>query len=603
MALGAVMVAGSAAPASAASQVDFSGFYRVMFNSETNIGYAADGQPGDFTDSYFQDRLQINLNFHPTDEITVYWRFRGPSSYGRWGFGGTGGRDAMTTKFVYGEIKQDWGTVLVGRMSDELDVAGMAALGYQPSTLPVFTNVGPFDRAEVMDGIRYSYDFDNGFSILGQYVKLGNSQEDQGGGGVTNPVINNTGVLNGLNDSDSDYDRFQLLGSYLWDGGGASLHLLYDRNSQIRGRGGEGGGTWGSNVANLNVHKTDYFLVNPAIVHSWGDFSVHFEAAAAWGKEEYNGNQRVGLGYVNQPSLTTGGLTLPQRQGTSTSSSDGDGWGAYLDFDYNYGPGNATLAGWYVSGNDLGDTDNKALADLVGGNFYPLLVAYNGSLTTQPAGNRANGNSNYGVHANAGVVGFANNAFVNYVAPSYLLANTNSVGAGTGFINVTNAATAGGATASNWLRGNTVNNIDRTRTTVFANGNTNHWAIALTGNHAFTDDISLHYGLAYLGLVNSNYSVASSGTYNDATGAYAITGYQDQDKDLGFEIDLGLSFQLLDNLKLASGFGYMFNGDALKNLKGYNLSGPDGAANRTINASWEDPEDSYVWFNSLTFSF
>jgi hypothetical protein len=594
MALGSVMVCGSAAPASAASQVDFSGYYQVMYMNETNIGYAADGQPGDFTDSYFQDRLQIDLNFHPTDEITVYWRFRGPSSYGRWGWNGTGGRDGMTTRFVYGEIKQDWGTVLVGRMSDDLDVAGLAGLGYQPSTLPVFTNAAPFDRADVMDGLRYTYDFDNGFSILGQYVKLGNSQEYEGG---------RQGPGNGQNDSDSDYDRFQLAGTYLWDGGGVQVHLLYDRNAQFNN-------TWSSRIGNYNafyndadrVKKSDLFLVNPAIAHSWGDFSVHFEGGAAWGKEDYKTLTALGNGFVNNNPLNN---LRP-----ATGSSDGDGYGAYLDFDYNYGPGNVTLAGWYVSGNDLGDTDTPALADLVAGNFYPLLVAYS-SFNSNPGGNRAADNDNYGTHANGGAIGFANYGYENYVAPAYeaALGLTTANGATStdnGFIGVADTSVGyNSAIVGDWLTLAPAGFDDRTRTTLFDNGNANHWGIALTGNHAFTDDISLHYGLGYLALVNPNYTVASRGNY-DITRAvgdqYHVTGFTEQDKDLGFEIDLGISFQLLDNLELASGFGYMFNGDAYKTLKGYTIDG-QGTGNHNIQAVWEDPEDSYVWFNSLTFSF
>ncbi|MDR0882654.1 MAG: hypothetical protein LBP55_08960 [Candidatus Adiutrix sp.] len=521
---GAEMICGSVAPASAASQVDFSGYYRVMFNSETNIGYAADKQPGDFTDAYFQDRLQMDLNFHPTDEITVYWRFRGPGTYGRWGYGGTGGRSGLYTQFVYGEIKQDWGTVLVGRISDDLDVYGLADLGYMPETLPVFTSVGPFDRSDVLDGIRYTYDFDNGFSIMAQYGKLGNWDEYEGG---------RPGPNNGGNDSDSDRDRFQVGGTYLWDGGGVSLNLLYDRNAQIRDSVRFDEALLGYlppyYIASLfpKIQKTDIFLVNPAFAHSWGDFSVHFEGGAAWGKQHYSDG----------------------------SSQDGHGYGGYLDFDYNYGPGNVTLAGWYVSGNDLDDADSGALADLVGGNFYPLLVAYN-SVNSNPGGNRAAGNLNYGGHADGGAAGFANGS-----------------------------------------------NPDNP----FANNNANHWGIALTGNHALTDDISLHYGLGYLALVNPNWEIASSGTYNGATGAYTVTGYTKQDKDLGVEIDLGLSFQLLDNLELASGFGYMFTGDALRNrtLKGYTVSAADAGGVRNIQAVWEDApaEDSYVWFNSLTFSF
>ena len=75
--------------------------------------------------------------------------------------------------------------------------------------------------------------------------------------------------------------------------------------------------------------------------------------------------------------------------------------------------------------------------------------------------------------------------------------------------------------------------------------------------------------------------------------------YTEQDKDLGFEVDLSLSFQLLDNLQFISSFGYMFNGDAYKSLRGYQFNDVTG----DIRAVWDDPDDSYVWYNTITFSF
>ena len=626
--LGAALAAGSAGPALAASQVDFTGYYRVMFMSEGNTDHTQGLRSS--SDTYFQHRLNLDVTFRPTDELAVHWRLRGPGSYQRWG----GGDMSLYTDYIYGEIKQGWGTILVGRMGDDLDVYGLAGLGYQPENIPIYTNVGPFDRADNMDGVRYSRAWDNGVSLMLQYGLLDNNN-------ITGGTVNYDPITDS---ADQYYNRYQIEVAYAWDGGGAALNAYYDRNAQPNGRHGTYG--WGyqgnyNGLIYLNdfsifqrpknpvsgniidngrlhmVKKIETWGFNPAVMHSWGDFSFHFEGLITRGFTVFRTQQHGVYSFYDQ---------------------DGEGYGAYLDFDYNYGPGNATLAGWWVSGTDLNENPddlratNKSLADLVGGNFYPLLVAYNG-LNLNPGGSRHNGNQGRALSA----VGFANNGYENYVyeghmggaffndtiqpgngdyhdSISYISLNgielnTNSVSRVTGGDIV---AAVKGAFLDQVLTS------DRTRTTSFNNDtDANHWAIALTGNHAFTDDISMHYGLAYLGLNKPNYRVAKSATYlaNVPSGIYddtwAVTGYTSQAQDLGFEVDLGFSFQLLDNLSFTTAFGYMFNGDAYKSLKGYTVvnRNPTSAADATvqdgdrIKAVWADPDDSYVWFNSLTFAF
>ena len=593
----ALIAAGSAAHAEAASRIDISGYYRIMYMSETNTGYGR--EPRSFTDSYFQDRLNLEVTFNPTDEISVFWRLRGPGSYKRWGSGYTN----LETHFIYGQIKQDWGSVLVGRLSDDLDVYGLASLGYQPASVPVYTNVGPFDRADVLDGIRYSHGWDNGISLMAQYGKIDNN--GQTGGPITKvdnshspkPGYGPTYYVDGRNESiDQDWDRYQLEVTYAWNGGGVGLGLLYDRDATSNARKaakllGEFG--WmdfydadaydtkdGKYYPHGFLDKTESWGLNPAIMHSWGDFSIHFEGMAQWTKRHYIAAR----------------LSKPDDQysiiGSRNFTAHAKGFGAYLDLDYNYGSGNATLAAWWVSGSDLSDDESRSEADIVGGNFYPLLVAYNG-VNLNPGGNRHFGNAGNKVSA----VGFANNAFENYVAGGHL-ANT--------FLNQAVFSGASYAYQSTAVAG-VMREAARIRTTSFNNGtDANHWAIALTGNHAFTDDLSMHYGLAYLALNKPNYRVVKSAGFTglDIAGDADMTvgSYAVQDKDLGFEVDLGFTFQLLDNLSFTTAFGYMFNGDAFKELKGYNWTVTSSSSGK-MDAVWADADDSYVWFNSLTFSF
>ncbi len=591
MALGAMMVAGSAAPASAASHIDFSGYYRTVFVSDTNNSFRS--EPRAFTDSYFMDRLQIDLTFSPTDEISVYWRMRGPGSYQRWGE--TTGGTNLRTKFIYGEIKQDWGTVLVGRLSDDLDTAGLGALGYMPSTQPIWTNVGPFDRGDIMDGIRWTNTWDNGWTLLAQYSKLGNNADNLWD--------------DGFRHSDQDWDRYQALVNYVWDGGGASLHVLYDRDAQYDGRfvDDDGVGVFDgydsslfSPYAGTFPTKQERWFVNPAVMHSWGDFSFHFEGIAGWGTQDF---------------------TQTSVWGKKAGSLDMSGYGAYLDFDYNYGPGNVTLSGWWTQGTDLGEGygnigggwyawdpsqwgKSKSLADIVGGNFYPLLVAYGGV---------AAGYSRYDVRGGVDgspyptAIASANNGFVNYVAEGYLTP---------GFLNTPVNMATGGVSWGQW---EDMVGLDYGDMSVMSSKinlrslnndtNSNHWAIAFSGNHAFTDDISMHYAVGYLGLTQPNYRVVNSATYNSV--GDVVRTFKTQDKDLGWELDLGFSFQLLDNLKFHTAFGYMFAGDAYKSQKGwtgYRAAGATSADNwgrqgDGMRAVWEDADDSYIWYNTLQFDF
>ena len=496
------------------------------------------------------------MSFRPTDEIAVHWRLRGPH-FER--FGSDGSDNSLHTRYIYGEIKQDWGTVLVGRISDDLDHYGLSTLGYEPGNM--FTGGGPFDRADMVDGVRWTNRWDNGLQLMAQYGKIGNNGADKGQSNFA---------------SDQDFDRIQAEAAYFWDGGGAALNVIFDRDA-TNSEDYNDDGDWVGR-GNGDVDKTTAWYVNPAFMHSWGDFSVHFEGKAGWGKTEYvgrNGDRRY-------------------------KDTDSEGYGFYLDADYNYGPGNVTLMGWYVSGNkataslneDGNLKKNKALVDLIDGNFYPLLVAYN--YTSLGGAPRTTAGTGKGTD----MVSAANDGYRNFVAGNY--------------DTVLNAGVLAGTVNLGDL---TVGNFDAARTASKQrffdasnpNGNANHWAIAFNGNHAFTDDIAMHYGLGYLALSNPNYKVVNKASFTQANAPgqqFHNIGYKEQDKDLGFEIDLGFTFQLLDNLTFDSTFGYMFTGDAYKSLKGYKITDVnDGAGTARVKAVWEDSKDAYIWANTLTFAF
>lgn len=134
-----LFIALAPAPASADSAVDFKGYYKAYYFSPNNVTHNTFGLTPDWPDSdnFFMSRLNIDLTFRPTDEITIFWQMRGPDKE-RWSGSGNGrshrsiGYELQTTQ-IYGQVVQDWGTVKIGRM-DGLADQGLTSLGYLPGS-------------------------------------------------------------------------------------------------------------------------------------------------------------------------------------------------------------------------------------------------------------------------------------------------------------------------------------------------------------------------------------------------------------------------------------------------------------------------------------
>ena len=473
MGLGALLAAGSAAPAFAASQIDFSGYYRMYFSNLWNNNYSS--SDARTSDSAFSNRLQMDFGFHATDEISVFWRLRAPSAQ-RWGTNDL----PVITQWIYGRIQQDWGTVTIGRLPNSSLFNGLSNLGWQPKGADGsgdYTLVNPFDFLDdPADGIRYANRWDNGFQIVAQFNRLSTRQSSEWNG------------ASWVAGDEEFADLFVLEPAYFWDGGGATLGLNFLRDRARTSTYGNDDpvdkrGTYADRPA------LKAFYINPAVSHRWDNgFAIHFEGKAGWGTDD-----NVASGQ--------NGRKL-------------DGYAFYLDFDYNYGPGNLNLAGWWASGDDGGEKRNDLVG--MGAEFKPLLIAYGSNISPR-------------VRTDGG----------NAVAR----ANDRSGAAGN------KGAFGGGVFGGN-------------------QDQSNHWVINLNGNHKFTDDISVTYALAYLALNKTK------------PGAK---------KDIGWEADLSFQFQLLDNLRFGTSFGYLFAGKALNDTT-------DGVVN--VKAS-----DTYGWFNTLTFSF
>ncbi|MDR2140381.1 MAG: hypothetical protein LBR11_01060 [Deltaproteobacteria bacterium] len=336
----------SAIQALAETKIKFSGFYKVFHENDVNFTRSDTTRKRD-SDSFFWHRLQLVLDFAPTEDVTVRWVLRGPNTV-RWGqvpYGDARGGNTLAldvfTRAIYATITTDYGKFVIGRHNGTMvgNVAGLETLGYAPK-YGDFLNNHIFDWNLPFDGITYQKKWDNGFGLNLLYVKE-NSHQDAA-------------------EKDADKDRFGIEPFYLWDGGGASVELSYaqDKSTNSAYKPEDTKDTY-------PVDKNWIFTVNPALFFTAGDFSFHLEGKAAWSETVY---KRRGAGGGNPP--------LPE-----TKVKDA-GLGLYADVVYKYGPGSLTLGGWYFDGSDLDEGGGPAKGrkkghDLVGpGSFSPFLVAY-----------------------------------------------------------------------------------------------------------------------------------------------------------------------------------------------------------------------------------
>ena len=415
------------------------------------------------------------------------------------------------------------------------NMAGLASLGYKYESIDGMSHWGPFDSSSNADGIKYEREWDNGFGLIAFYEMLGSS----------------TGTEEAKYDSDADKDRYTIEARYKWDGGGMTLAAEYARNYTNPASNGSGL----TNIDGLVYKNGDIstWALNPSFMHTWGNFSLHFEGKFSWGRlnrllEDANG-QVVGI----------------------RNKAKARGMGLYLDGQYNYGSGHVALAGWLVDGNkyDSGDgrhTDRSMVE--MGNDFYVLEVAYRGN-------NVVGGRWNNGAHMYSGgnAFGLANNT-------DLLLYGRDAFAVGGGAPDDTLGLAAGALNKQGYYS--------------LGNGMANNWVAALRWAHTFTPEIKMHCALAYMSLLHPNYKVATA--YNTTDNLWS--DYRTQSKDVGVEMDLAFNFNLLDNLYLTSSFAYMFNGDAYKSLKHYTEVGLD-----EYRAVWTDPDDTYSWINTLTFYF
>ncbi|MDR2198263.1 MAG: hypothetical protein LBR53_02190 [Deltaproteobacteria bacterium] len=530
--LGIVIGVALSIPAFAASPVEFEGYVKVYHENLHN--FQRNYEKGYDDDSFFWNRLNIKVTFQPSDAVKVVWQFRAPDNY-RWGQRSP--NTTAATRAVYGELNFDWGTIRGGRIIDGLPgtVGGLASLGYAPSWGAdglLYNNI--FDYNTPVDALTYDnkWDLSNGhkFGLAVYYDKLASNWSRSWDNSATG---GNSG--RGLNNDYAYDDNGWFTESHI----GGPLELPKDADYDIFGveatyeweTGGASLGVEYQRNATSQVSKEWALFLNPAFVQSFGPFAIHFEGKIGWGKKEYNREYILAGDWTRFANAV---LQVPDWNGTIRNK----GLGLYLDGVYTYDQGDVTLSGWYVSGTDL-NTDRTSLNSLVTlGDFAPFLVAFND--TTLGRGY------------------FSNNL-------------------GTGVYD-----------------GTDFNGQTRNINTGYNEGTKNQWGIAILGHQTIVPDfITLNYGIGYFRLVKPTFywiQRADGGWNQDVFTAPGQT-VKPQSKDLGWEIDLGFSFQIFENVYFDTQFGYMFNGSA------YDDWDPAGAG------SWKSAKDTFAWANVLAFQF
>jgi hypothetical protein len=527
--LGLFFVAGVASQAFAASPVEFSGYVKVYHESLSNFT-RAHHDPYD-RDSFFGNRLQIDVTFRPSDNVKVFWQFRGPD-YQKWGTGNT----TLFTRALYGEISFDWGTIRGGHIVDGLPgtVGGLASLGYVPKYGSEFLSTHVFDYNSPVDALTYSnkWELSNGhkFGLAAYYDKMGsnvlsydNNSNTWNYGGLNTgqyPVLfgyatSVPGSPGFLQPKDFDYDVFGVEATYEWETGAFGLGLEYSRN-----------------MTDPSVKQDWAFFINPSFVQSFGPFAIHFEGKYGWGKRTYDRN------FVNPAdwNLVANSYFGHPWDGTI----DNKGLGLYLDGVYTYDRGDVTIAGWYVSGTNLNEDRGELNSLVTLGDFSPFLVAFNGKTL---------GNGYY-----SDVMGSGWNK------------SHASIG---GFEHLAD----------------------------FNTGLTNQWGVGIMGNHTIVPDfVRINYGIGYFRLVKPVvvWYQQNDGSFLNVPAIPANAGYNNgyryQSKDIGWEIDLGFTFQIFENVSFETQFGYLFNGDAFDSWD-------------SQKGGWSNAKDTFAWANVLAFTF
>jgi hypothetical protein len=442
----------AAAELRAESPLTFSGYLRIR-------NYVAGGFFGDSTrggreklsEHYAVNRLRVSIVFKPNDNVEVRWRFHAPHGT-RWGVASD--QQTFRTMYAFGVLKTGFGNFSIGRISTDIDSAGLQTLGYVP-TWGMGSQGYIFDHDTERDGMMYRKDWDNGFGLKVFYAKMNHFPQ-------SNP---------NLLVRDADYDRYSVEPYYKWENGGVSLALQYDRNNYP--------GNTTTPAAN-HPAKNYYWSLNPAFLHSFSlgqdlNLIIHAEAKYSSGKYQLREN-------------------TPKEKQT--------GFGAYLDFTLAYPQGTAALAGWWFDGDKETQAANGTWSTparrhtLVhpGQGFYPFVLFYRNHAIPQ------------------GTLG----TFTGLEQP-------------------------------------------------------NHWAVALMGNHKFTDNISMNYGVA---------------TFNRTKGSERFDG-ESVSKHLGTEFDVGLVFKIFDSVQFSTKLGVMPVGSYYKQHD--NRDDYDGTP--------------WVWGNELIFNF
>jgi hypothetical protein len=346
LALGVLLVIAFSAPvAMAETKFDFSGNYRVRYSVYNNyLGIPIFGGPTDNSDeeskqANWDHRFRWQPTFTVSDCLKLSTRIQAYSS--NWGQNNGAGTAAdLFLARAWMDIKTKYGLFKIGRQyggSIGLDPLGYGGSRFTMDGHQVFINVQPFESTGDRDRIVYNLPL-GAFTFTAVYEKSAEMDTTNRGSQAYWPTFPGY---------DDDADTYAMVGTYKWATGSANLTGVYARARNLS-----------SGLIPQNDIELDQFIIAPAVISTFGPFSLHFEFDYTWGTFKYDDYPTNLLGLAARPD------------------DDIEGWGVYLDGWYNYGPGEVGMLFQYVQGTNWDRAGNETFEGQMGygADHYPYLV-------------------------------------------------------------------------------------------------------------------------------------------------------------------------------------------------------------------------------------
>jgi hypothetical protein len=464
-----------------------------------------------YTDGYMDHNLEINMQFMPSDKLTLNVQLNALKEQ-MWGNGQAnkswGGADATpaadSPEFhkVWMTIKTAYGIFDIGRMDGSVSGGQVLGSGNSPVSAERYWGNNRRDA----DRIKWTFPISKGFFLVGVWDRIveGNGRFIQGAGypAVRGRLTNapQAAYLAYRDQQNLDFDAWTILPLYKWATGAFLVQLTYSKNEVAESR-----TTLPNNYGALFAA---FNAAAPGVLPAGGP------AAAAWRYAHLNAkaaSRRRDTNWTIRPALRL-----------------------------MYGPLEFNVDILYVNGTREYYKPDKDDNALIMAGRHPLYA-----LGVPPAG----GNIELKDQDLEG------RAYYFDIQYKY----------GPGTIGLLYAYQSGDGNANDdTMEGQTGCGVDfkplyaafGKYTDYTLRGASNFWMWSAWVDHSLTEDLILHAAYGYMRRLEKLQPWFGRDGW--------LHAYADQSLDYGQEIDLGLSYKIMDNLTYQAHFGYFWAGDWFK---------------------------------------